>query len=368
MRLRIALSVLALSWLSIAAAAQAPAPCLEDERYSQLDFWVGEWRVFDAQGNEVGTNKVEKILEGCLVQETWSSAGSGSGRSMNFFDPAIGRWRQTWVDQQGGVVRYEGAHQGGVMQFLGESIGADGSRVVARAVLEPLADGRLRHFIEHSHDAGETWTTYFNGTYQRMGEQYAQAPAFTPTPVEAPRANAPATPTAPARPVEVSSAQGVTPVSTVVPEGQLPVEERNKIHLSSPMVLEVEVGPLDAIKDGYSWRTDETGVFISDGTTAREIVLTKRGRRGKVEVGVRVTLHTERFSRKVNVMADLLSVDGEVVGSVDFGKVALGKPVPAHDPDDGLKKEQSITLSRDAFDALFAGDESPKLRLTVTTL
>ncbi|MCH7995101.1 MAG: tetratricopeptide repeat protein, partial [Planctomycetes bacterium] len=43
----------------------------------QFDFWVGDWDVFNAKGVKVGANKIELLLGGHLIQETWTSAKGG---------------------------------------------------------------------------------------------------------------------------------------------------------------------------------------------------------------------------------------------------------------------------------------------------
>ena len=133
----------------------------------QFDFWVGDWDVFNAKGVKVGANKIELLLGGHLIQETWTSAKGGTGRSLNYFDPKSGTWKQNWVDDSGGIVRYEGSVKDGAMHFSGESINPKGEVEIARVTLQPLSDGRVHHLIEHSKDGGKTWYTYFDGTYVR---------------------------------------------------------------------------------------------------------------------------------------------------------------------------------------------------------
>jgi hypothetical protein len=61
-------------------AAAQPTPCSEPEQ-KQLEFWVGEWDL-TWPGNSPsetahGTNSVQRILEGCIVQENFSSGDAG---------------------------------------------------------------------------------------------------------------------------------------------------------------------------------------------------------------------------------------------------------------------------------------------------
>lgn len=140
-------------------------PCEYDPKRREFDFWLGEWDVFNPQGQKVGTNIIEKKLNGCLIFENWTSAGGGSGKSMNYYDPADRKWKQSWVSAGGGIVWYEGEVKNGAMHFRGENISADGTKALSRVILRPIEKGRIHHFIEHSKDGGRTWTVYFDGTY-----------------------------------------------------------------------------------------------------------------------------------------------------------------------------------------------------------
>ena len=100
-------------------------------------------------------------------KESWTSANGNTGRSLNYFDPKSGTWKQNWVSDKGGIVRYEGSVKDGAMHFSGESINPKGEAEIARVTLRPLSDDRVHHLIEHSKDGGKTWYTYFDGKYVR---------------------------------------------------------------------------------------------------------------------------------------------------------------------------------------------------------
>ncbi len=141
------------------------------EKYRTFDFWVGEWDVYTPGGTLVGRNRIERSENGFLILEHWTSAGGGTGRSMNFVDPADGKWKQVWVDASGNVVRYEGAFVDGAMRFTGTYAPRGGEVQEARASITPSADGTVRQLIEHSKHGGETWEVYFDGVYVRRGEE-----------------------------------------------------------------------------------------------------------------------------------------------------------------------------------------------------
>lgn len=157
----------------LAYANRVSHPCEHDPKFRAFDFWIGEWEVF-AGSNRVGTNVIERDLSGCVLVERWTSAGGGRGISLNFLDPATGKWRQHWVADNGSVVWYEGQVREGAMHYAGEQIDPQGNKVLARVLLTPQPDGTVRHRIENSSDAGKTWTAPFDAIYRKAG---AAAPA-----------------------------------------------------------------------------------------------------------------------------------------------------------------------------------------------
>src|SRR5205085_5637240 len=87
------------------AAPPAPVPCDQNPTYHKLDFWVGEWDVFDFKsGQQDGGNRIEKILKGCAIIENWTEAMDGSeGKSLFYVQRATGQWKQVWVEESGGM-------------------------------------------------------------------------------------------------------------------------------------------------------------------------------------------------------------------------------------------------------------------------
>jgi tetratricopeptide (TPR) repeat protein len=147
-------------------------PCEYSDKHREFDFWIGEWDVFNSQGQQIGTNVIQKFINGCVIYENWTSARSGYyGKSFNYYDPAAGKWKQNWVDAMGGIVWYEGDVKDGAMHFTGASIGIDGVKQLAQVTLTPLPDGRIHHVINQSTDDGKTWSVYFDGMYVKKSAE-----------------------------------------------------------------------------------------------------------------------------------------------------------------------------------------------------
>lgn len=149
--------------------------CAADQAYGILDFWVGEWEVFVGE-QRVGSNRIEKILSGCAILEHWSAAGGDEGKSLFYYQPATGEWKQVWVtgapSRPGGVKEktlVERLPDGGV-RFQGDIPIAGGGTYLDRTTLLPAGDGTVRQVIERSTDGGETWEVGFDALYRPRGQ------------------------------------------------------------------------------------------------------------------------------------------------------------------------------------------------------
>jgi len=72
----------------IAGLEEKAYPCAHLERLRAFDFWLGEWDVHLANGQFAGTNTITSAEKGCVLIERWESATGGTGRSINYLDPA----------------------------------------------------------------------------------------------------------------------------------------------------------------------------------------------------------------------------------------------------------------------------------------
>lgn len=146
---------------------QNARPCEYDDRYRQFDFWLGDWEVYNTVGTRVGTNRIEKAVQGCMLQENWVSVTGITGKSTNYFDPSSGKWIQIWVSQSGGYIYYEGEFMNGGMYFSGEDVARDGKSQLNRMTIEPDENhpANVHQLIETSDDAGVHWSILFDGIY-----------------------------------------------------------------------------------------------------------------------------------------------------------------------------------------------------------
>lgn len=154
-----------------------PTPC-ESPEFSQFDFWLGEWDLTwpaEQIGGEEGetgsgSNVITKLFNDCGVEESFSTSdGAFQGRSFSVFAPQEGIWKQTWVDNQGGFLVFEGTFDGDRMELRTHPVEREGKVVVTRMVFRDITDGSLSWDWQGSRDGGKNWDDLWNISYQRRG-------------------------------------------------------------------------------------------------------------------------------------------------------------------------------------------------------
>ncbi|HEX5708064.1 MAG TPA: tetratricopeptide repeat protein [Pyrinomonadaceae bacterium] len=159
-------------------------PCTTRPQFRQLDFWVGEWELRDAQGQKIGESVVKIDVGDCVVSETTSVTPpllSGqvayTVRSMSMFVPRRNRWHFRSFDSLGQMIELSGEYSDGALRLTGENIYQDGRRNLDRVTFSQVAPGRVRQLWEQSSDGGENWRVLLDGHFVKKGEPTASTTA-----------------------------------------------------------------------------------------------------------------------------------------------------------------------------------------------
>lgn len=137
---------------SMLEQSSTPATC-DTPQHHQLDFWVGDWQVFDADtGRLVAFDRIEKHAESCIIQQNLTFITDMyrrpgvkyrfAGMSINRFDGD--RWIQMWADNQWGAILMYG------------SLAADGSLVLTSVV------------PSRNRDVKDTWAKQPDGSLRNL--------------------------------------------------------------------------------------------------------------------------------------------------------------------------------------------------------
>lgn len=157
---------------ALAAWGQPSEGCRGDSLYQLMDFWVGEWDVYDRQDSLLGYNSVIKMLDECAILENWEGREGGQGKSLFYVDNSSGNWKQVWVTANaptpGGQKEKEliYARTDSLLIFQG-TYRIDQASVLDRTLLRKVSDGEVNQTIQLSRDGGQSWQTTFVGIYRR---------------------------------------------------------------------------------------------------------------------------------------------------------------------------------------------------------
>ena len=161
--------VVAIAVAAGAASAQPKTGCAAPEHHA-FDFWIGRWAVTNTTtGAPEGQSLIEQLYGGCVLRENWTDPAL-TGGSLNAYDAAAGKWRQTWADSSGAWREFVGAPQDGRMVLIAKvaSQRRPGAFVQVRLTFTPNPDGSVRQYSDISTDDAATWTERYDYTYRRV--------------------------------------------------------------------------------------------------------------------------------------------------------------------------------------------------------
>ncbi|MDX6510638.1 MAG: hypothetical protein QOE36_142 [Gaiellaceae bacterium] len=141
--------------------AQAPV-----EPARAFDFWLGEWDAVWSDGAQ-GSNSVTAELDGRVVVERFDGRPGAElqGMSVSVFDLEADTWRQTWVDNLGNYLDFEGRFSDGAMDL--RRTAPDGT--LWRMRWYDIAHEAFSWSWERSDDAGTNWEPRWQIEYTRRG-------------------------------------------------------------------------------------------------------------------------------------------------------------------------------------------------------
>jgi hypothetical protein len=154
------------------AAAPATAPCSAAE-FRQFDFWVGDWDLTwpGSKPDEVqhGRNTISRKLGDCVIEEQFDGSKDAQlrGQSVSVFSPRLKKWQQTWVDDQGAYMDFDGEFSRGQMILARQTRNQKGEDITQRMVFKNIAADSLDWSWEQSKDGGKTWTVVWPIHYVR---------------------------------------------------------------------------------------------------------------------------------------------------------------------------------------------------------
>ena len=144
-----------------------PPPCSAEE-FSQFDFWVGEWTATWSDTVQ-GSNSVTKPYDRCVILENFDAHPGGQlkGMSVSTYSIPHKKWKQTWVDNSGAYLDFEGGMVADSMILSRTAIGKEGNKFQQRMVWYNINHDAFDWSWQNSRDDGKTWKTAWQIRYTR---------------------------------------------------------------------------------------------------------------------------------------------------------------------------------------------------------
>lgn len=144
---------------SPALAASSPnAPCAGAE-FQQLDFWLGDWYATweGTPGSPAGRggNRIVRSYDGCVTEEHFEG-GALKGHSVSVYAVGEHRWRQTWVDNQGGFIDLQGGLNS-AGDFVLTTLPQPGSNSASRMIFTEIKSDSFTWHWQATQD-GQQWS------------------------------------------------------------------------------------------------------------------------------------------------------------------------------------------------------------------
>lgn len=151
--------------------ATRPTSACSAAPYHELDFWIGDWETFEADGSvatSIARARVRPMAQGCALHELYEQVDGLVGEAILSYDPVRRQWQQTWVTNRGSIMVLWGGFVEGALVLEGESHLADGTTVLQRITWKALADG-VRESALLSKDGGKSWAPAFDVVFRKRG-------------------------------------------------------------------------------------------------------------------------------------------------------------------------------------------------------
>ena len=369
--------VVALTAFVLMAPGTALALC-SGEVYDEFGPMIGGWDL-EAEGQTVGSVEVRADEAGCSLLRTFR-IGSETAQSILFLDPADGQLNELVIDQDGGIYRLAGRKQRGSWNLTGTFTDAAGSGTGARVSIESLAGGGFRETLDLQD--GSDWGRVFDFRFG-SGTSSSRPTRVTAAPTQpaAPASSAPPatrSTTAPSRPERPSPA-APAPETPALPENSrirvssgaegggtsVRSQEIAKIVVDSPMLVDLQLGPIDKLPDGYAWSSKDLARYEIDGATIENVEVRRRTRRGKSRLLVTLFGSSPKFTDEFDVSIEVVDAAGNSLSDIGEGRLYVGRSIGQQIEQGSTSLKIELETRTDELNAALASGERPKLAIKV---
>lgn len=136
------------------------------EDSQQLDFLIGDWELFNKNGEVIGENSIKLVFGTCTIEENYKGNDGLKSHSVFNYDHINKRWSQAWSDDFGNSLNYSGTFKNNKLTLKATSLNAANEQVYHRVIYAKQTNGTVSQTWQKSTNNKE-WTTTYSGTYKR---------------------------------------------------------------------------------------------------------------------------------------------------------------------------------------------------------
>lgn len=143
-----------------------------------FDFWLGDWEASWQENGSVkvlGENHLSRDFKGWVIHEQFKVNDGASkgfeGASWTVFNKREQKWLQTWVDNGGAYMAFDGKLDGNNRIFERTTIDKKGNSLMQRMVFKDIKPESFTWDWESSADGGKTWKLSWQIFYKRMSKK-----------------------------------------------------------------------------------------------------------------------------------------------------------------------------------------------------
>lgn len=140
--------------------------------YTQFDFWVGDWEVFNEAGEKIGENLIEKLEDNCIVNENWTGEKGGTGKSYNYYDPLDQTWNQLWISNTGNILKLKGTASKNTMILKSELSTGEKGKYYNQISWTKNSDGSVTQLWDIYDPQGNFLSNAFKGIYRKKSTDH----------------------------------------------------------------------------------------------------------------------------------------------------------------------------------------------------
>lgn len=137
------------------------------KQHLQFDFWVGDWEVFNENGDKVGENLVQKLEDNCILNENWKAENGSSGKSYNYYDPLDESWNQLWLSNTGNILKLKGKAENNKMILKSELQRGKKGQYYNQITWTENQDGSVIQHWQILDSQGNFLSNVFKGIYRK---------------------------------------------------------------------------------------------------------------------------------------------------------------------------------------------------------